>query len=63
MGASAAEEVNRVQPGKALEFEHQSATKLKTMGVKVVTDLDKSGFVKIAEPYSRHCRRTRPARD
>ena len=48
---SAAEEVNRVQPGKAFDLEHQSATRLKTMGVKVVTDLDKSGFFQVAQPY------------
>jgi tripartite ATP-independent transporter DctP family solute receptor len=48
---AAADEVNRQQPDKALELEHQSATKLKTIGVKVVTDVDKSGFVKVAEPY------------
>jgi len=47
----AADEVNRLQPDKALELEEQSATKLKSIGVKVVTDVDKSGFVKIAEPY------------
>jgi TRAP-type transport system periplasmic protein len=48
---AAADEVNRVQPGKALELEHQSETKLKSIGVKVVRDVDKSGFVKIAAPY------------
>ena len=48
--ASAAE-VNKTQPAKALELEHESQTKLKSMGVKVVTDVDKSGFVKVADPY------------
>jgi tripartite ATP-independent transporter DctP family solute receptor len=48
---AAADEVAKVQPGRALELEHQSATKLKSMGVKVVTDVDKSGFVKVATPY------------
>jgi TRAP-type transport system periplasmic protein len=48
---AAADEVGRVQPGRALELEHQSATKLKSMGVKVVTDVDKSGFIKVASPY------------
>jgi TRAP-type transport system periplasmic protein len=48
---SAADEVNRVQPGKAFDLEHQSATRLKTMGVKVVTDVDKSGFFEVAQPY------------
>jgi TRAP-type transport system periplasmic protein len=48
---AAADEVNRVQPGKAFDLEHQSATRLKTMGVKVVADVDKSGFFEIAQPY------------
>ncbi|MBV8169186.1 MAG: TRAP transporter substrate-binding protein [Alphaproteobacteria bacterium] len=48
---AAADEVNKVQPAKALELEHQSATKLTSMGVKVVKDVDKSGFVKVAAPY------------
>src|SRR5215470_5138102 len=48
---AAADEVNRTQPARALELEHQSADKLRSMGVKVVTDVDKSGFVKLAEPY------------
>jgi tripartite ATP-independent transporter DctP family solute receptor len=48
---AAADEVNRMQPGKALELEHQSEDKLKSIGVKVVRDVDKSGFEKIAAPY------------
>jgi TRAP-type transport system periplasmic protein len=48
---AAADEVAKVQPAKALDLEHQSATKLKSMGVKVVTDVDKSGFIKVASPY------------
>src|SRR6476661_6990053 len=48
---AAAEEVGRTQPGKSLELEHQSADKLKAIGVKIVTDVDKSGFQKIAAPY------------
>jgi TRAP-type C4-dicarboxylate transport system substrate-binding protein len=47
----AAAEVNKTQPAKALELEHQSQSKLKSIGVKVVTDVEKSGFVKIADPY------------
>jgi tripartite ATP-independent transporter DctP family solute receptor len=47
----AADEVARVEPSKALELEKQSQAKLVSIGVKVVTDVDKSGFVKIAEPY------------
>jgi TRAP-type transport system periplasmic protein len=48
---AAADEVNRVQPTKAIELEHQSETKLTSIGVKVVRDVDKSGFVKVAAPY------------
>src|SRR5579863_2120741 len=48
---AAADEVNRTQPAKALELEHQSAEKLKSIGVKVVADVDKSGFIAIADPY------------
>jgi len=48
---AAADEVAKVEPGKALDLETQSATKLKGMGVKIVSTVDKSGFVKIAAPY------------
>ena len=48
---AAADEVGRVEPGKALDLETQSAVKLKGMGVKIVDGVDKSGFVKIAQPY------------
>jgi tripartite ATP-independent transporter DctP family solute receptor len=48
---TAADEVGRTQPAKSLELEHQSADKLKAIGVKIVTDVDKSGFQKVAAPY------------
>ena len=48
---AAADEVAKQQPAKALDLEHQSATKLKGMGVKIVSDVDKSGFTKVANPY------------
>ena len=48
---AAADEVNRVQPAKALELETQSEAKLKSIGVKVVNDVDKAGFIKVAQPY------------
>jgi len=47
---AAADEVNSKQPAKAIELEHQSQDKLKSIGVKVVTDVDKSGFVAVADP-------------
>src|ERR1700739_2608927 len=49
-GQASADEVNRSQPAKAIELEHQSQEKLKSMGVKVVTDVDKSGFIAVADP-------------
>src|SRR5450631_4528862 len=48
---AAADEVNKTQPAKAIEHEHQSQDKLRSIGVKVVTDVDKSGFTVIADPY------------
>jgi tripartite ATP-independent transporter DctP family solute receptor len=48
---TAADEVNRNQPARAIALEHESAGKLKSIGVKVVSDVDKSGFQKIADPY------------
>ena len=47
----AADEVNKNQPAKAIELEHQSQDKLRAIGVKVVTDVDKSGFTAISDPY------------
>jgi TRAP-type transport system periplasmic protein len=41
----AADEVGKVQPGKALELETQSMTKLTSIGVKVVTDVDRAALV------------------
>ena len=48
---AAADEVNSKQPAEAIELEHQSQEKLKSIGVKVVTDVDKSGFTAISDPY------------
>ena len=48
---TAADEVGRNQPAKALDLEHQSGDKLKAIGVKIVTDVDKAGFAKVAAPY------------
>src|SRR6201988_946516 len=47
---AAADEGNKKQPAKAIELEHQSQDKLKSIGVKIVTDVDKSGFVAVADP-------------
>ena len=48
---AAADEVNKSQPAKAIELEHQSQDKLRSIGVKVVTDVDKKAFTGIADPY------------
>src|SRR5207237_10692322 len=47
---AAADEVNRLEPGKAIDVEHESAAKLEKMGVKFVKDVNKTDFLKIAEP-------------
>src|ERR1700756_4536936 len=47
---AAADEVEHTMPAKALELEHQSMARLEKIGVKFVKDVDKSGFVKEAEP-------------
>jgi tripartite ATP-independent transporter DctP family solute receptor len=47
---AAADEVNRREPTKAIELEHESAAKLEKMGVKFVKGVDQSGFLTIAEP-------------
>jgi TRAP-type transport system periplasmic protein len=48
---AAADAVNKTQPEKAVKLEQDSQVKLKSIGVKVVNDVDKSGFQKIADPY------------
>ena len=47
---AAAEEVSRTEPAKALQLEKDSAERLKKLGVKVVEGVDKSGFMKTAQP-------------
>jgi len=47
---AAADEVSKKEPALALKLEADSAAKLKTMGVKVVDGVDKSGFMKAAQP-------------
>jgi tripartite ATP-independent transporter DctP family solute receptor len=48
---AAAKDVGAQEPKKAFELEKAAATKLEKMGVKIVTDVDKAGFQKIADPY------------
>ena len=71
---AAADEVAKREPALALKLEADSADKLKKMGVKVVESVDKSGFMKAAEPIQDSARqgawaargqdpRTRPQRE
>src|ERR1700704_2769238 len=48
---TAANEVSQKEPKAAFELERTAATKLKSIGVKIVTDVDKKGFTAIADPY------------
>lgn len=47
---TAADEVSKLEPTWALKAEKESAEKLKKLGVKVVENVDKSGFIKAAQP-------------
>lgn len=47
---AAADEVSKVEPAKALQLEKDSAVKLQKMGVKVVENVDKTGFAADAKP-------------
>jgi TRAP-type transport system periplasmic protein len=47
---AAANEVGKVEPRAALGLENESMAKLEKIGVKFVKDVDKSGFVKDAQP-------------
>ena len=48
---ASARDVSVQEPKRAFELERSAATKLEKMGVKIVTDVDKAGFQKIADPY------------
>ena len=47
---AAADEVAKTEPAMALKLEKDSSDKLKTIGVKVVENVDKTGFIKAAQP-------------
>jgi tripartite ATP-independent transporter DctP family solute receptor len=47
---AAAVEVGQKEPQQAIELDHKSLAKLQKLGVKVVTDVDKASFAKLAEP-------------
>jgi tripartite ATP-independent transporter DctP family solute receptor len=46
----AAVEVGKQEPPHALKLEQESAEELEKIGVKIVTDVDKSGFIEAAQP-------------
>ena len=48
---TAARDVSLQEPKRAFELERSAAAKLQKMGVKIVIDVDKAGFQKIADPY------------
>src|SRR3954453_2473939 len=48
---TAADEISAKEPAKAFELEKAAATKLKSLGVKIVEDVDKKGFAAIYDPY------------
>ena len=47
---AAANEVALKEPEQAIALDHKSLAKLQKLGVKVVTDVDRDSFIKIAEP-------------
>jgi tripartite ATP-independent transporter DctP family solute receptor len=47
---AAADEVSAKEPAQTLVLEHKSQAKLEKLGVKFVTDVDKSGFIAAAKP-------------
>src|SRR5947199_1580034 len=48
---TAGAEISAKEPAKAFELEKTAATKLKSLGVKIVDDVDKKSFATIADPY------------
>src|SRR5256886_6877508 len=48
---AAAADISANEPAKAFELEKSAAAKLKSLGVKIVEDVDKKSFAVIAEPY------------
>jgi TRAP-type transport system periplasmic protein len=48
---TSAAEISAKEPTKAFELEKAAATKLKSLGVKIVDDVDKKTFIMAADPY------------
>ena len=47
---AAASEVGAKQPAQSVELDHRSLAKLQRLGVKIVRDVDKDSFIKVAFP-------------
>jgi tripartite ATP-independent transporter DctP family solute receptor len=47
---TASDEISQKQPAIAFKLEHEALAKLEKIGVKVVKDVDKSGFQQISKP-------------
>jgi TRAP-type C4-dicarboxylate transport system substrate-binding protein len=47
---AAADEVSKNEPTAAFKLEHEAQAKLEKIGVKVVINVDKSGFAQISKP-------------
>lgn len=47
---ASADEVAEKEPAQAIALDHKSLAKLQKLGVKVVTDVDRDSFIKIAGP-------------
>jgi TRAP-type transport system periplasmic protein len=47
---SAADEISRNEPAAAFKLEHEALGKLQKIGVKIVNDVDKSGFQDVSRP-------------
>lgn len=48
---TAAADISAKEPAKAFELEKSAAIKLKSLGVKIVDDVDKKGFAALSDPY------------
>jgi TRAP-type transport system periplasmic protein len=48
---TSARDVSTQEPKRAFALERAAAAKLEKMGVKIVADVDKAGFQKVADPY------------
>src|ERR1700759_3801718 len=48
---TAAAEISDKEPAKAFDLERNATKKLKSLGVKVVEDVDKKSFITVADPY------------